>query len=424
MDKKVELKNIVKSCEIRFDRGTSDTWKHGDFNDFSREIQKETKVNISINTLKRIFGKMSVDNDYLPQQATIDCLKKYSGYLPSEDSDNQLIHSESTINGDSTTNNSPIIKNDSSILKYPFFLWGILIVMVVIFSLFFLVKKEDNNVGTIKISHTEGLLPKTAFFDLQLPNVKDSLFMNFGDKSPLIHLKPDLTKISHVYLFPGVFNVDIKNSANVLVRTKIYVPSNKWLGLGFFRQHEIPNSYYAAPAVKKGNDSLFHISNEQLQKAGLDTIKSYFTRLCNFTPISNHSDNFIFETTFKKIIPKREIYCNSMRFQISGIDNMIRFNFVSLGCSSKVLNVISEQYFRGSDIDLSRFVLDLAQWNTVKLINRNKSIVLYVNNKLIYRGIYKESLGDLRGVFVEFEGIGYVKNCSLKSLDGKKLYDF
>lgn len=62
MDKKTLLKNIVKSCEARFNRGASENWKHSDFSDFSREILKETKVNISTNTLKRIFGKIVVDD--------------------------------------------------------------------------------------------------------------------------------------------------------------------------------------------------------------------------------------------------------------------------------------------------------------------------------------------------------------------------
>ena len=412
MDKKVEFKNIVKSCEVRFDRGGSDTWKHNDFIDFSVEIQNETKVNISINTLKRIFGKISVDDDYFPQQATIDALKKYSRYFSVDEREDLINVSESA--------NSV---NSSILIKFRF-LWGLLFLSVVFFSVLFLLKKEENNLGTVNISHTEGNLPKTVFFDLQLPNVKDSLFISFGDKSPLVYLEQDVTKISHAYLIPGVFKVDIKNSDSILVRTKVYVPSNKWLGLGFFRQHDIPNSYYAFPAVKKGNDSLFHISNEQLKKVGLDTLKSHFTRLCNFTPINNYSDNFIFETTFKKTIPLKGIYCNSMRFQISGIDNMIRFNFVSSGCSSKVLNVISEQYPKGTDSDLSQFVLDMEKWNTVKLINRNKKVELYANNRLIYKGIYTESIGDLRGVFIEFEGNGYVKNCSLKSLNGKVLYHF
>lgn len=412
MDKKKQLRDIVKSCETRFDRGTSDAWKHSDFNDFSREIQQETKVNISTNTLKRIFGKITVDDYYLPQQATVDALKKYSGYLPSDDNDNELINSESTISS-----------NPTILIRFRF-LWSILIILLVVLGLYFFIKNEDNNLGTIKVSNTEGLLPKTAFFDLQIPKSEDSIFMDFGDKSTLIYLEPEQTKISHVYLFPGVFKVNFKNADSILAKTKIYVPSNGWLGLGYHLQREIPNSYYAFPALKKGKDSLFHISNKQLQKAGLDTLKSFYTRLCNFTPINHHSDNFIFETTFKKAVQEKGIYCNSMQFQVSGTDNMIRFNFVNSGCSSRVLNIISEQTFTGAKNDLSQFVLDLDQWNTVKLVNRNKNLSLFMNGKLLFRGKYKKSIGDLRGVFVEFKGNGYVKKCSLKSLEEEELYDF
>lgn len=412
MEKKRQLRDIVKSCEKHFNRGTSDQWRHGDFNDFSREIQKETKVNISTNTLKRIFGKISVDDYYLPQQATIDALKKYCGYISLDDNEERLINSESAN------------KSNPVILMISRFLWGILIVLVVVFSLYFFTKNEDNNLGTIKIANTEGLLPKTAFFDLQLPNVKDSLFMDFGDKSPLIYLEPQQTKISHVYLFPAVFKVNFKSADSIFARANVYVPSNKWLGLRFLRQGDIPNSYYAFPALKNGKDSLFYTSNNQMQKMGLDTLKNHYTRLCNFTPINHHSDNFIFETTFKMAVEEKGIYCNSMQFQVSGIDNMIRFNFVNSGCSSRVLNFLSEQTFKGTKNDLSRFVLDLDQWNTLKLVNRNKNLSLFVNGKLLFRGAYKQSIGDIRGVFVEFKGNGYVKKCSLKSLEGKVLYDF
>lgn len=412
MDKKSHLKSVLKSCQDRFGRGSSDTWKHSDFSDFSFAIQKETKINISVNTLKRIFGKISVDDNYLPQQATLDALKKYSGYNFLEETDHPTI----------VPTQSHQIK--SNVLNRSAILWGLLIIGLIFFTSYLFFKIEKPNLGAIKIADTEGLLPKTALFDIQLPDSKDSLFMDFGDKSHPIYLDKGVTKISHTYLFPGVFKVDIKNSKDYLVRTNIYVPSNKWLGLGFFRQREIPNSYYAFPAAKTGLDSVFHISSEQLQRAGLDTIRTYYTRLCNFTPIDNYSDNFVFETRFKKASPQKGIYCNSMRFQIAGLENMIRFNFVSSGCSSQVLNVISEKYIKGTDMNLSQFVLDLEKWNTAKVVNQNKNISLYINEKLIYKTIYKQTLGDLRGLFVEFEGNGYVKNCSLKSLEGKILYNF
>jgi hypothetical protein len=39
--------------------------------------------------------------------------------------------------------------------------------------------------GNIILTGTEGLLPATAFFDLNIPAQSDSLFVNFGDKSAL-----------------------------------------------------------------------------------------------------------------------------------------------------------------------------------------------------------------------------------------------
>ena len=80
MTKGERLNNIIKYCETRFDRGDAATWKHSDFVDLNREIMRDASVNISPSTLKRIFGKISVDEEYVPQQATIDALKKYGKY--------------------------------------------------------------------------------------------------------------------------------------------------------------------------------------------------------------------------------------------------------------------------------------------------------------------------------------------------------
>ena len=76
MAKKAKIADIVKCWEERFDRGASLIWKHSDFVDLNREILRDTEVNISPNTLKRIFGKISVDDEYTPQQATVDALIK------------------------------------------------------------------------------------------------------------------------------------------------------------------------------------------------------------------------------------------------------------------------------------------------------------------------------------------------------------
>jgi hypothetical protein len=192
----------------------------------------------------------------------------------------------------------------------------------------------------------------------------------------------------------------------------------------FHNQQEIPNHFYTFPATKTGSDSLFQVTNSQLATMGLDTTGVILTRFCNYTPVAHNADDFVFEATFKNAIPEKSNYCRGTQFQIAGSNSMIRFKLVSPGCSLRVLNVVSEQTFSGATKDLSQFVADLEKWNTVKLVNHNKQVSLTVNGRQIFSGAYQRSLGNISGLFLEFEGAGFVKSCDLKSYDGKALYHF
>jgi hypothetical protein len=414
MTKGTRLKDIVKHCEIRFNRGDAATWKHGDFVDLHREIQRDSNVNISPSTLKRIFGKVAVDEDYIPQQATLDALKKYGKYIESRDSQ----HGKPPLSTPGSSVPTNKVKRFGPVLT-------ILVVSAVIvgFMAWWLLKPKTIT-GKITITRTEGHLPATAFFELQLPETADSLFVNFGDKSPLAYVKPGEKNTAHIYYFPGVFTVSFQTRQQVIATTSAYIRSDDWIGFACHRQDDIPVHFYAFPAVKTGPDSLFQFTNHQLSKLGLDTTGPILTRLSNYTPVAHNSDDFIFETTFKNTLPDKGIFCRSTQFQISGSNSMIRFKFSSPGCSPRILNVVSEQTFKGAIDNLSQFVLDLTQWNTVRLVNHNKQISLFVNGKQIFTGMYQRSLGDIRGLFLEFEGTGLVKSCELKTPGGKVLYKF
>jgi hypothetical protein len=284
--------------------------------------------------------------------------------------------------------------------------------------------KPRNITGNISISRTEGLLPATVFFELQLPETDDSVFVNFGDKSPLMHVKPGEKKIAHIYYFPGVFTVTLQTRILAIATSSAYVRSENWIAFACHRQDDIPVHFYAFPALKTGKDSSFEVTNHQLAQLGLDTTGPILTRLSNYVPVAHKADDFIFEATFKNTLPGSGIFCRSTQFQISGRNSMIRFRLVNPGCSQRILNVLSEQTFKGATDDLSQFVLDLNRWNTVKLVNHNKQVTLYVNGKQLFSGAYQRPLGDLSGVFLEFEGTGLVKSCELKSSDGKLLYWF
>jgi hypothetical protein len=435
MDKKGKLVAIINSCERRFERGAATGWTHSDFVDLSREIMRDTRVNISPSTLKRIFGKVSVDDGYLPQQATTEALEKFGGYLTQEANQPLLPHPSSTqevvpdVDPVQITAPEPVAIPKVKGLKDFKVVFAVAATLLFILGLlalksFWPISKPT---GRILLTGTEGVLPETAFFSLQSLAGSDSLFVDFGDKSAVIYVAPDQQSIAHNYLYPGVFPVKLKTRLDTVSTTKVFVRSNGWLGLGFNRPQDLPNHYYAFPAMRTGPDSLFHVANDELFKTGLDTVSPFFTRLCNFTPVrstESNPDNFVFEATFKNQAQGKRIYCRSSQFQVTGLKNILRFKLVSPGCSYRILNVVGERNFRGNKVNLSQFVINLDQWNTVKLVNRNKNVSLVVNDKVLFTGAYKVSLGEIKGVFLEFEGNGSIKSCSLTTLDSKPLYRF
>lgn len=187
MPKKLNLNDIINCCESRFNRGLAADWKNSDFIDLSRDILRDTDVNISTSTLKRIFGKVAVDDDYLPQQATLNALVKYGRYVIDI---NDTLDNEKVL-----TSTKPVIaKTITRTYKY--------LLLIVFFAIagilaFKFLKPGNNSVSKISQTASEGLLPSTLFFELQLPDTKDSLFLNFGDKSALVYVANNLQKTAH-----------------------------------------------------------------------------------------------------------------------------------------------------------------------------------------------------------------------------------
>ncbi len=411
MSRKVNLSEVIRCCENRFGHSEAALWTHRDFSMLNLEILKDTGTNISVNTLKRIFGKLSVDENYIPQQATMEALQKFGGYTHTAIS--QSVQEESVPN-----TVSPKIKPRK---LFPWFMATIVIVIIGL-GAWNLFNQPATLTGQIVLKKTEGILPSTAIFELKLPDTTDSLFVDFGDKSPLININKEQKLITHNYIFSGVFKVSLLVRQTVLAQTRISISSDKWIGLSYHDQ--MRNHFYETPVVKTAPDSLFNHPNSHLQKMGLDTAQRIFTRLYNFSPVNYTEDNFTFETTFKNPPRKYGIACNSTQFQISGINSMIRFKLSSPGCTSRVLNVLSEQRFEGNRDDLTQFVLEQENWSNVRLINRNKQVSLFVNDKLLFSGSYQKPLGEIKGIFIEFEGNGFVRTCDLTARNGSNLYHF
>lgn len=402
MDKKSSFNLVITYCEQKFNRGNAELWKHGDYLDLGDEIFRKSKIKISTNTLKRIFGKIDVANHYQPQESTLKALKIYCDF------DQVEVESE--------TNSSKENKK-----RWPalFLVVTAIALVVSIFWLLYSPKAQAN----IWIEAKEGTLPSTVYFGVERSNFSDSLSLDFGDKSDVVYLSEDQKSIGHNYLFPGVFNVKVKHGQETVASKKVSILSDEWVALAFNKQSNIPNSFYELPIRKDDSAGFFHIPNEDLYKRGIDTSGLLYTRICNYRD-TKHLNDFMYECVFKNHIDLTDISCNGVQMQIAGEHSYIRFKFVNNGCSYRVINVVSEKVYDGEVVNQAKFTANLQEWNKVKIINENNEASLYLNDELILKETYSKPLGEIKGTFVEFEGNGYVQSIHLSTLTGKSLFRF
>ncbi|MFC0184062.1 hypothetical protein ACFFJX_16595 [Pseudarcicella hirudinis] len=72
----------IEKCRELIERklgwGNSDSWQNQDFEVLSEKIFEETKVSLSVSTLKRVWGKVRYEST--PNLATLNVLAKYAGF--------------------------------------------------------------------------------------------------------------------------------------------------------------------------------------------------------------------------------------------------------------------------------------------------------------------------------------------------------
>src|ERR1700734_3446935 len=75
-------KQLLIKCRLLIEEslnwGDNDTWSNDDFEQLSEKIFDKTKVQLSISTLKRIWGKVRYEN--FPTTATLNALAGFLDY--------------------------------------------------------------------------------------------------------------------------------------------------------------------------------------------------------------------------------------------------------------------------------------------------------------------------------------------------------
>ncbi len=399
---KRRLNSAKKQLVKRFGRGTPKNWRNKDFDELSFSINQSTKVLISPATLKRIFGKNKTPDGYYPQEATIDAMENYA-----------LLDKKSHVN-----------KPKFRITKIIIFSLPPILASILYFLIFPVSLKDDTDLkATLKLTKIDGANPATVYFEYQIPQLKDSVFISYGDDSEDAPLFPETNQSSHYYRFPGLFNARIQSKKGVLSDTVSFlIPTKNWQALTYYYNQEPGERYYPLPLDLSVKNGVFHPTGKTLNSIGIDTTQIVVVRLDNFRQSATNGDSFELNTLIKSTNYWPAIRCYSAYIWVYGENGNIMFRFTNEGCSQFGEFQLSENSVTGTSYDLTGFSIDMKSWNKIHISNQEKSTQVKVNDELIFSDNYNNSIGNIVGVSLQFHGSGYVDYFELLDIDGNPVF--
>ena len=164
------------------------------------------------------------------------------------------------------------------------------------------------------------------------------------------------------------------------------------------------------------------ITEEELQKQRLDLSKDFYLRYYNIRDFDSiSSSNFEIETRLK-CDSLRNIGCPEIELGLVMEEGMFWIPVTTKGCVGNLALSIGEVFKSGKDTNLSGFGTDVYQWQTLKVVNRNRNVAISLNNNLIQQIKYENDFGKIKGMLLTFTGTGSVDYFRIGPPDGNPVY--
>ena len=407
-------------------------WTNRDYIKLSGALSRQMDVQISANTLKRIFGKLKTTERYYPQKVTRDTLARYAGFMDwdefvknhprpgIEEKDHEVIPQVLP------TIEKPVEQKMVSKKKW----WPLLLPIVILALLLAWVLHKNSTPGLPAVgaqlvcNNPEGTNPHSAVFRLKLPadfsGKADNFMLNFGDGRPPKKISAS-NPLTHYYEIPGRYYPVLMYDDLPLDTVPVYLRTNGWTATANMQSDSV--RVYPLPDQNLHIDHSMHVSTEELLRAGVDTNRTFFVHFVNARPIDVSGDDFELTSVLRTSSERAGVRCSQVNVCIYGEGSKHHFRIMKSGCASFNGLQFSENIINGETADLGILSRDLSNGGTLKLRVRNQVGKLWINGKEVFQASYKIPVGKIYGIEILFSGIGEVKSVLLEDLKTGKVFD-
>ncbi|GAB3714305.1 hypothetical protein GCM10027592_54000 [Spirosoma flavus] len=404
-------------------------WTNSDYVRLSNILFRATKVQVSPNTLKRIFGKIKTDSRYYPQKATRDALASYVGYSGWDhyvQVQELAGKSVARIPKTPVEISVPVLPaiSPSPPARSRKWLGPVLIavILLAILGIVLTMQQREADVSAQLICRNPlGENPHSAVFELRRPATDESAtyWVRFGDGK---RRKLDVADsvYTHYYERPGRYFAVLERNGKLMDTATIYLQTKGWTVTANM-MHDTSRVY---PIEVK---NLFinkqrSVSAKEAAHAGVDTNRTFFMEFINSQPTGIDGDNFELITHVKTSPDRAGVRCSQVGITVWGESSQHMFDVMKPGCVHWIDLQTSDVSKRGRHDDLSFLGADLRDGGTLRLEAANKKARIFINNRKVYETNYNKSLRRVYGVRIQFAGIGTVDSFSLRDLKTQEVF--
>ena len=415
--------SLIKLTEAKLEWGSGDNWSTQDFEAVSIKVLEVTGINLSVTTLKRLWGKIKYESS--PTVTTLNALAKFNGF------ENWRAFQQAERKDDPEVEEviiKPERKSEEGKPKL-FILVPVVLILVAAFFLFVTNKSSTTDFSESEFSFSskkmvfEGVPNSVIFnYDASSAGLSDKVeIQQSWDERLRTEVPKDKNIHNSIYYYPGFFQAKLVISDTIVKQHGILIKTNGWLPL-IEKDETKPPIYFKKDDIFN-QEGVMSLPIEKIKEVNAELKPDpTWTSFYNINDFGNvFSDNFIFETEFKNDYAEAEGICQFTNLFIYFEGGMAYLPFSLKGCVS---NLALYDVKGKMDVDVSALGYESDHWVKVKFEVINGVGKLYINDVCEYDFNYHlENPAKFVGLRYNFQGTGSVKYTRFTDGSGNAVID-
>ncbi|ETZ22061.1 hypothetical protein [Pedobacter sp. V48] len=412
-----------KITEKMGDKAISE-WRVEDYNRLSSQLGKQTGVYLSVNTLKRIFGRLKTPQRYFPQKATRDALSQFIGYRDWQEF--ELVYATlkteniaSNLTEQANDTEAPKVNRNTKLPRLVVAIFAVLFLVILAFVFFWKNTDESMQVKLV-CENPFGSVPHTAVFKLEskVPfDQNEEYQVDFMDEALVSSIKGK-NKTTKFFRNPGVVYATLLYHNKPIDTTSAYMQTKGWVA----NSGNDTSRAFPIAGLRSLDPKNIYVSPEQLDSAGLDTHKPFLVGFSNIKPSRISGDNFSFSCKVFAEQSRPGTQCVETTIIILGEKHRHLLKLNRQSCVAFSEYKFSEVRVLGAEQFLGVLAFNPENGGEVTIKVENKQASVILNGKKVLNIKYQRSIGKVMGIKILFNGIGKAVSPKLQDLDTNEIF--